>query len=173
MQTKLFLQSRIEVHCLWIDMAHENILSTLAQIRPELLMRSHRAYFRELSSTCFHSGSRCCFGISQHMLEIAHSTLVESIFTFNITAWYSNLSVKSENQALHNITGKIIGKSQKQLCAIQRKAEHITNCRYLTTNALRSLNCSQFAIIQGPLGPVTTYTRNILFPHDIQALTTK
>ncbi|KAK0136900.1 hypothetical protein N1851_026922 [Merluccius polli] len=63
------------------------------------------------------------FGISQHILEMAYKSLVESILSFNITAWYSNLSVKNKNMLseIVNIAEKVIGKSQKQLCSIWGK----------------------------------------------------
>lgn len=49
---------------------------------------------------------------------MAHSGLVESILSCNIAAWYCNLNIKSKNELsiTVNIAGKVIGKSQRQLC---------------------------------------------------------
>lgn len=63
---------------------------------------------------------------------MAYRSLFESILSFNVTAWYDSLSVKSKNtlSKIVNIARKVIGKSQKQLCnifdsAVQRKGKYI------------------------------------------------
>ena len=76
---------------------------------------------------------------------MAYRSLVESILSFNITAWYGNLSVKNKNKLskIVNIAEKVIGKSQKQLCnifdsAVLRKAKHITADTSLTPSGAKS-----------------------------------
>ena len=61
-------------------------------------------------------------------------SLVERVLTFNITVWYSNLSVANRNKLTRvvNMAGKIIGKKQNQLCdlyniATRRKAKAIVS----------------------------------------------
>ena len=60
------------------------------------------------------------FAVNQHILGIADRSPVESILSFNITAWYGNLSRQGENKLsrIVNVARKVIGKSQRQLCNI-------------------------------------------------------
>ena len=54
------------------------------------------------------------FQINSNILESVYRSLIESILTFSITAWYGNLSVKSKTQLsrIVNQASKIIGKKQ-------------------------------------------------------------
>ena len=72
------------------------------------------------------------FGVSHQTMELAYRGLVESILTFNSSAWFGNLGAKHRNQleSIVRTASKVIGKSQRPLAglvntATLRKAKQI------------------------------------------------
>jgi hypothetical protein len=72
------------------------------------------------------------FDVCQEILETVYRSLIESILTFNIIAWFGNLSVKDRTRLTRvvKLAGKIIGCQQRQLSDlhhlfVKRKAKKI------------------------------------------------
>jgi len=72
------------------------------------------------------------FDVSQHILQLVSMGLIESILSFNIITWYSNVSAKNKIKLARvvNIATKVIGNEQKHLssvfnAALKRKARQI------------------------------------------------
>jgi hypothetical protein len=72
------------------------------------------------------------FDVCQEILETVYRSLIESILTFNIIAWFGNLSVKDRTRLTRvvKLAGKIVGCQQRQLSDIhqlfvKRKAKKI------------------------------------------------
>jgi hypothetical protein len=57
------------------------------------------------------------FDVSSEILETVYRSLIESILTFNIVAWFGNLSVKDRTRLTRvvKLAGKIVGFQQRQL----------------------------------------------------------
>ena len=73
-----------------------------------------------------------CFDVSMPILETVYRSLIESILTFNIIAWYGNLTVKERARLTRVVrqAGKIVGTEQKKLSDlyhtfVKRKAQKI------------------------------------------------
>ena len=66
------------------------------------------------------------FGVSESVLENVYKSLVQSLLSFNITAWFGNLSVKNRNKLARvvNTAGKIIGRPQDQLTEVYNISVH-------------------------------------------------
>ncbi len=72
------------------------------------------------------------FDVSKNILELVYQSLVESVLTCDIYAWYGHLGAKNKTRLakIINMASKIIGKEQKQLGGIykihvKRKAQRI------------------------------------------------
>ena len=59
----------------------------------------------------------CSFHVSEKVLETTYKSLIESIITFNITAWYGNLTVRNKTKLgrVVQTASKIIGRPQTSL----------------------------------------------------------
>ena len=73
------------------------------------------------------------FNVSKDILTVVYCSLIESILTFNISAWYNTLTVKHKTKLARivNQAGKIIGSPQTPLPqlytrSVLRKANTIT-----------------------------------------------
>lgn len=69
---------------------------------------SQRLYLlRKLSGFC----------VSQQILELVYKTIVESVLTFHLPAWYGHLNCRSKNKLsrIVSMASKIVGKPQKAL----------------------------------------------------------
>ena len=141
-------------------------------------MRTHGVFLREATSDYFLIRKLRSFSVSQHILDMAYRSLVESILSLNITTWYGNLSVKSKNKLskIVNIAGKVISKSQKKLCnifdsAVHRKAKHIT------ADTSHPLHSEFELLLSGHRFRVPRTSQNIykksFIPHAIQVLNTE
>jgi hypothetical protein len=72
------------------------------------------------------------FDVSPEILETVYRSLIESILTFNIVAWFGNLLVKDRTRLTRvvKLAGKIVGFQQRQLSDlhqlfVKRKAKKI------------------------------------------------
>ena len=85
---------------------------------------SQRLYLlRRLNSFC----------VSQHVLELVYKTMIESVLTFHLHAWFGHLNCKNSNKLsrIVSMASKIIGRPQKALSLlykerVRRKARSIT-----------------------------------------------
>ena len=102
------------------------------------------------------------FGVSQHILITAYRSLVETVLSYNMTAWYGNLNVKNKNKLskIVKIAGKLTGKPQKQLCDIFDRAVN-RKARKISGDASHPLNSAFELLPSGRRYRVPRASRNI------------
>ena len=63
------------------------------------------------------------FSVSQHVLELVYKTMIESVLTFHLSAWFGHLNCKFLNKLsrIVSMASKIIGKPQKALSLLYRE----------------------------------------------------
>ena len=56
-------------------------------------------------------------GVSQQILETVHKSIVESVLTFHLTAWYSHMSCRAKTKLSRVVSrgSKIVGRPQRAL----------------------------------------------------------
>ncbi len=64
------------------------------------------------------------FNVSQRTLQMVYRSLVESVLTFNLVAWYGNLTVRNKNKlsGIVNTASKIVGCQLLNLADLYRSA---------------------------------------------------
>ncbi len=124
-QQAAILNKKALINLFYILVGHFKYLGTITD-QTLTFNENAESIFKRPNQQLFLIRTLRSFGVSQHVLELAYRSPDNSILSFNITAWYGNLSVKSKNKLYKtvNIAGKGIGKSQKQLCDIFNSAVH-------------------------------------------------
>ena len=63
------------------------------------------------------------FHVRQQVLELVYKTMIESVLTFHLSAWYEHLNCRFSNKLTRivSMASKIIGKPQKSLSLLYKE----------------------------------------------------
>lgn len=77
------------------------------------------------------------FGVSQEILELVYRSLIESILSFNLLAYYGNLTVKNRTKLMRivNLASKITGTQLTPVSQLYTKSVKRKACRILEDEA--------------------------------------